>query len=71
MNEINCPVCQGPIDVRAAKGRKSGKPFVMLICAEDGRHFRAFITDQDYVSRVFDDVQNLKPAGRVRGRVGG
>lgn len=52
MNEIICLVCGKAVEVRAARGRKSGKPFVMLKCSKDGRHFRAFITDQQYVSQV-------------------
>ena len=26
-----CPVCGAPLTIRLAQGRKSGKPFVMLI----------------------------------------
>ena len=52
MKPIACPVCQEDIQVSTAQGRKSGKPFVMLKCVSDGRHSRAFITDQDYVSRI-------------------
>ena len=51
---VTCLVCGAALSIRAARGRKSGKPFVMLICPEDGRHFRAFITDQNYVQGVLD-----------------
>ena len=46
---VACPVCREPIWVRLARGRKSGKPSVMLICRKDGRHFRGFINDQGFV----------------------
>lgn len=52
MNALPCPVCGAQLAVRPATGRKSKKPFVMLVCAVDGRHLRAFITDQAYVKGV-------------------
>ncbi len=52
MKEIKCPICNNNLSIRTAKGRKSNKPFIMLICKEDGRHFRGFITDQQYVKKV-------------------
>lgn len=55
-----CPVCQEPLSIRLAHGRKSGKPFVMLVCLQDGRHFRAFISDRLYVRGVLDKVESLK-----------
>ena len=54
MNEIRCPVCATPLAVRLAKGRKSGKPFVMLVCPVDGRHLRGFISDKGFVSGVIE-----------------
>ena len=57
MNQAPCPVCTLPLRVRLARGRKSGKTFVMLLCAQDGRHFRAFISDQDYVAQVIQRVE--------------
>ena len=54
MNQINCPVCKKNIEVSTATGRKSHKPFIQLKCPVDGRHFRAFITDQNYVKRVIE-----------------
>jgi len=54
MKRIPCPVCGGPVDVRPAQGRKSRKLFVMLVCSRDGRHFRGFINDQEFVDRVTD-----------------
>jgi len=60
-----CPVCQKPLAVRLAVGRKSGKPFVMMLCAQDGRHFRGFISHRPYVQEVLDKVESLqkKPPG--------
>lgn len=52
--KVPCPVCSDPLSVRLAKGRKSGKPFVMLVCPVDGRHIRAFVSDQDFVSGVIE-----------------
>ena len=49
-----CLVCRAALSVRAAYGRKSGKPFVLLVCPVDGRHFRAFIADAKYVQALVD-----------------
>lgn len=49
---IPCLICSLPLTVRLARGRKSGKPFIMLLCSQDGRHFRAFINDRAYVDQV-------------------
>ena len=54
---IPCVVCKEPLTVRLARGRKSGKPFVMLLCGRDGRHFRAFINDQVYVGHVLERLE--------------
>ncbi|MBI2859187.1 MAG: hypothetical protein HYX90_08925 [Chloroflexi bacterium] len=59
-NLPGCPVCGQPLTVRLAHGRKSGKPFVMLICAVDGRHFRGFITDREYVEKVLVNLERVK-----------
>ena len=58
---IPCLICGEPLVVRLAKGRRSHKPFVMLLCARDGRHFRAFINDQAYVHQVL---------ARLEGQIG-
>ena len=57
LSGIPCPVCQLPLTVRLAQGRKSGKSFVMLVCPRDGRHFRGFITDQPYVKEVLAKLE--------------
>ena len=51
-NMPSCPVCRQALSVELAHGRKSGKAFVMLRCPLDGRHFRGFISDRDFVSGV-------------------
>ena len=58
MNTIGCPICSKPLSVTVAKGRKSNKPFIMLKCDVDGRHFRGFITDQDFVRRILQNHVN-------------
>jgi hypothetical protein len=73
MKEIGCPVCALPLSVRPAKGRQSNKPFIMLVCSKDGRHFRGFITHQEYVRSVLErqsKENSLKtpPEGRGRGK---
>ena len=54
---IACPVCSAAVAVRLAQGRKSKKPFVMLVCPRDGRHLRAFITDKGYVAGVLERLE--------------
>ena len=56
---IPCLVCGGPLTVHQAFGRKSKKPFIMLRCGQDARHFRAFITDQVYVRQVLEHAEGL------------
>jgi uncharacterized protein YbaR (Trm112 family) len=58
MNEAPCPVCNEPLSVRLARGRKSGKPSVMIVCGRDGRHFRAFITDREYVTKFLEGLED-------------
>ena len=52
----SCPICGQALVVRLARGRKSGKPFVMLRC-RDGRHYRAFINDKDYVAGLIERLE--------------
>jgi hypothetical protein len=59
---IPCLICQQPLTMRLARGRKSGKPFLMLICQVDGRHFRGFINDQTYVQRVLARLEGHTPS---------
>ena len=50
--DIPCVICGQPLAISLAKGRKSGKPCLSLKCKQDGRHFRGFIYDRDYVDGV-------------------
>ena len=61
--KLSCPVCKTPMDLRPCRGRKSGKPSLMFICPQDGRHFRGFITDQNYVAGVLARLEGLKSVG--------
>ena len=54
---VLCPVCERDLEIRSSTGRKSGKPFLMFICPEDGRHFRGFITDQGFVRQVLEKLE--------------
>jgi hypothetical protein len=51
---LQCPVCKDPMAFQLAKGRKSGKPFLMVKCLRDGRHFRGFVGDQVYVRKLLE-----------------
>jgi hypothetical protein len=68
---IPCIVCGGGLTLRTARGRKSGKPFLMLICPTDGRHFRGFINDQGYVKQVLSRVAGQTPSLEVGSDVDG
>ena len=65
--QVSCPVCGTPLALRLARGRKSGKAFVMLLCSVDGKHFRGFINDREFVSGVLArlDHRGLGNAGVV------
>ncbi len=56
-----CPVCRQPLALRIARGRKSGKTFLMLLCAHDPRHFRGFINDRTYVDSVLSRLEDHAP----------
>ena len=56
-----CLVCEEPLELRPAQGRESGKPFLMLICPGDGRHFRAFINDKEFVAGVMSRLEGHTP----------
>jgi len=55
-----CPVCKGELCIRLARGRKSGKPSIMVVCPQDGRHFRGFITDRPYVADVLSRLEDRR-----------
>ncbi len=71
MNQIPCPVCSTGLQLSPARSRKSKKPktFLMLVCPADGRHFRGFIQDVEFVGRVVDAAGISASTGT--GSVGG
>jgi predicted RNA-binding Zn-ribbon protein involved in translation (DUF1610 family) len=60
---LRCPVCGEPMAFQIARGRKSGKPFLMVKCLRDGRHFRGFVGDKIYVEKLLEHLEagNIKP----------
>ncbi len=60
--DIPCIVCGTGLSFKTARGRKSGKPFLSLICEVDGSHFRAFIDDQSYVKQVLARLEGQIPS---------
>jgi hypothetical protein len=54
---LQCPVCNEPMAFQIARGRKSGKPFLMVKCLRDGRHFRGFVGDREYVTRLLERLE--------------
>ncbi len=58
---ILCPLCRQPLVFSMARGRKTGKPSVALKCPQDGRHFRGFIYDKEFVTRV---IEAADPSGQ-------
>ncbi len=69
MNKIACPVCSESVETRIAHGRKSNKPFLMLVCPRDGRHLRGFISDKEFVASVIDKA-GIQQNGAQEGPTG-
>ena len=59
---VSCLICGGSLAIRPSRGRKSGKPSLMVICPVDGRHFRGFINDQTYVKEVLARLEGHTPS---------
>ena len=60
---ILCPVCGCSLAFQITRGRKSGKPSLMLKCPRDGRHFRGFICDRNYLQQLLERIEQAqKPA---------
>lgn len=57
-NGIPCLVCGRQLTLRLAKGRKSQKTFLMLVCSLDGRHFRGFVNDRKFVDQVLGRLED-------------
>lgn len=60
MSSVNCPVCSHRLDMGPRENARNGRIFLMLVCPEDGAHFRAFINDRDYVGKVVKGMQELE-----------
>jgi hypothetical protein len=58
---IPCIVCGGNLTLRTARGRKSGKVFLMLLCGNDPRHFRGFVNDRSFVDSVLSRLEGQTP----------
>ncbi len=61
MDAITCLVCRGPIDIRFGTTRRARKPCINMRCRSDGRHFRAFIVDREFVDRMMDEAGASRP----------
>jgi hypothetical protein len=61
---VPCLVCGSSLSLRTARGRKSGKPFLMLVCPVDSRHFRGFIIHRDYVAGVLARLEDQTPGSK-------
>ncbi len=73
MNEVQCPICKESLKVSLAASRraKKKKAFIMLVCPNDGRHFRGFISDQEYVANIVESQETgmkVVSTGRGEGR---
>lgn len=55
---VACIVCGAPLSVRLTQGRKSGKTHIMLTCPISSKHFRGFVCDQNYISEVFESLED-------------
>ena len=64
---LQCPVCGQPLSFRLARGRKSGKPFLMVMCLHDGRHFRGFIGDREYLAKLVEHLEQNKSINGEKG----
>ena len=53
---IRCPVCESGLRVSTSTS-KSGKLALVLVCSRDGRDFRAFINNKDYIQKVLDSLE--------------
>lgn len=56
---LKCPVCDEPLSFQIARGRKSGKAFLMVKCLRDGRHFRGFINHRPFVEGVISNLEGI------------
>ncbi len=60
MKSIPCLICRGPVNLTLHTRKKPGKPFLMLLCQIDSRHYRAFINDEAYVRNIAATLREVK-----------
>ena len=58
--KLRCHLCGRQLQAQLVHGRKSRKPFVMLVCPADGRHMRTFVGDAGYVGKVVERLENRR-----------
>ena len=65
MKQIDCLVCETGLVLSLARSKKAKKPktFLMLKCPADGRHFRGFINDKQFVDGVIKRVGMVRSSG--------
>lgn len=49
-----CPICGAELKLEFTTNKRTQRCGVMLVCPEDGRHFRGFINDPKSVRRAVD-----------------
>ncbi len=59
-----CLICGAALKVALTRSQK-GKVAVGLSCPVDGRHFRGFVNDRDYVTRTIQATQVLQNAPKT------
>jgi hypothetical protein len=62
-SNLTCFICSPPLSVRMTESKHSHKQFIMLKCPKDGRHFRAFVADQGYISQVLKEQYQSSTQG--------
>lgn len=57
----HCPVCGRPLEAKFVKGSATNRRGVMVFCAFDTRHFRAFLNDPEWCEKAkkFEDPMAL------------
>jgi hypothetical protein len=62
-NNLTCFICSAPLSVRMTESKNSHKQFIMLKCPRDGRHFRAFVADRNYINQVIKEQSQSSTQG--------
>jgi hypothetical protein len=56
---ILCPICGSRLRFGLTVSKR-GKRAVSVVCPADGRHFRGFINDPGFVSRIVAQIDRMK-----------